>query len=97
MAGARSTCAAVRTAWSTMRPVSVLTRLSSRTRVSNSTAVGALLMERRSFASSTVMRAATEFTGMSEQGLTESQVDVRRAIFDVCAQFGDDYWMEKDQ
>ena len=51
----------------------------------------------RTFASSATARAAAEFTGMSEQGLTESQVDVRRAIQDVCAQFDDDYWMHKDQ
>ncbi|ETS63941.1 hypothetical protein PaG_02271 [Moesziomyces aphidis] len=51
----------------------------------------------RAFASSATVRAAAEFTGMSEQGLTESQVDVRRAIQDVCAQFDDDYWMHKDQ
>ena len=52
---------------------------------------------KRTFASSAMVRAAAEFTGMSEQGLTESQVDVRRAIQDVCAQFDDDYWMHKDQ
>lgn len=34
---------------------------------------------------------------MSEQGLTESQIDVRRAVQDICAQFDDDYWMRKDQ
>ncbi|SNX84095.1 related to Acyl-CoA dehydrogenase [Melanopsichium pennsylvanicum] len=34
---------------------------------------------------------------MSEQNLTESQIDVRRAIQEVCSQFGDEYWMEKDE
>ncbi|CDU23328.1 related to Acyl-CoA dehydrogenase [Sporisorium scitamineum] len=34
---------------------------------------------------------------MSEQGLTESQVDVRRAIQAICSQFDDDYWLYKDQ
>ncbi|SYW82125.1 uncharacterized protein UHO2_00610 [Ustilago hordei] len=51
----------------------------------------------RTFSSTPTPKAAAEFTGMSEQGLTESQIDVRRAIQDVCAQFDDDYWMQKDQ
>ncbi|GAC99452.1 acyl-CoA dehydrogenase [Pseudozyma hubeiensis SY62] len=52
----------------------------------------------RGFSSSSITRrAAAEFTGMSEQGLSESQVDVRRAIQDVCSQFDEDYWRHKDQ
>lgn len=51
---------------------------------------------RRTFATSPVSKTS-DYSGMSEQGLSESQVDVRRAIADVCSQFDDNYWMEKDQ
>jgi acyl-CoA dehydrogenase len=34
---------------------------------------------------------------MSEDGLTESQIDVRRAIQSICSQFPDEYWLEKDR
>uniref|UniRef100_V5EU46 Acyl-CoA dehydrogenase n=1 Tax=Kalmanozyma brasiliensis (strain GHG001) TaxID=1365824 RepID=V5EU46_KALBG len=53
---------------------------------------------RRTFASSSIARRpAAEFTGMSEQGLTESQIDVRQAIQSICSQFDDNFWMHKDQ
>ena len=42
-------------------------------------------------------RVARTFTGMSEEGLTESQVDVRLAIQGICKQFDDDYWLHKDR
>lgn len=37
------------------------------------------------------------FSGMSNDGLTESQIDVREAIGKICEEFPDEYWAEKDQ
>lgn len=91
----RTTRATVRGMVSLTRPAA--SNVASRRGVPDLIATGSRADTRREFGSSAVIRAAAEFSGMSEQGLTESQVDVRRAIQDVCSQFGDDYWMEKDQ
>ena len=34
---------------------------------------------------------------METTGFTEEQLTVRDAIFKICADFPDDYWMERDQ
>lgn len=34
---------------------------------------------------------------METSGFTEEQLTVRDAIFKICSNFSDEYWMEKDQ
>ncbi|KAF2436361.1 acyl-CoA dehydrogenase NM domain-like protein [Tothia fuscella] len=50
-----------------------------------------LISSTRSFSSSPCRRI------MEMSGFTESQLEVRDAIFKICANFPDDYWMEHDQ
>lgn len=42
-------------------------------------------------------RGVATFTGMSEDGLSESQIMVRQSIQELCRPFDDNYWLEKDQ
>ncbi|KAF8581484.1 acyl-CoA dehydrogenase NM domain-like protein [Ramaria rubella] len=42
------------------------------------------------------VQTSSEFNGMDLDGLTESQIQVREAIADICAKFPDEYWAEKD-
>ena len=39
----------------------------------------------------------SSYNGMSEVGLTESQIEVKRSINKICKEFPDEYWAEKDQ
>jgi acyl-CoA dehydrogenase len=42
-------------------------------------------------------RCVSSFSGMSEDGLSESQIMVRHSIQDLCKPFDDDYWLQKDR
>lgn len=53
-------------------------------------------LQARRFSTSPIHSQA-QFNGMSDQGLTESQRDVRESILSICSQFNDDYWRERDQ
>ena len=55
----------------------------------------------RCISKASVLRAPpptrSAFSGMSNEGLTESQIDVRTSIAKICEEFPDEYWAEKDQ
>lgn len=42
-------------------------------------------------------RCVSSFSGMAEDGLSESQIMVRHSIQDLCKPFDDDYWLQKDR
>ncbi|KAM0745970.1 acyl-CoA dehydrogenase [Meredithblackwellia eburnea MCA 4105] len=52
---------------------------------------------RRSFATAKIQPRLSSYSGMSTDGLTESQIEVRESIAKICQEFPDEYWMEKDQ
>jgi len=39
----------------------------------------------------------SDFNGMGLDGLTESQIQVREAVAEICKQYPDEYWAEKDR
>ncbi|GJJ14534.1 hypothetical protein Clacol_008799 [Clathrus columnatus] len=46
---------------------------------------------------STSLGVDLRYDGMDTDGLSESQIQVREAIIEICKQFPDDYWMEKEK
>lgn len=46
---------------------------------------------------SNATRSVSTFSGMSNDFLTESQINVRDAVEKICQKYNDDYWAAKDQ